>query len=46
MSDHRVLVAGTTLYPTYNKPFDLLAKGLESQNKRGTWDTYRTLIGV
>jgi hypothetical protein len=25
---------GTTLYPTYKKPFDILVKGLESQNKR------------
>ncbi len=25
---------GTSLYPTYNKPFDILVKGLESQNKR------------
>jgi len=26
---------GTTLYPTYNKPFDILAKGTEMQSKRG-----------
>ena len=26
---------GTTLYPTYKKPFDIFAKGIETNNMRG-----------
>jgi site-specific DNA recombinase len=32
-------LSGATLTPTYKKPFDLLAKGIESQNMRRDWDS-------
>ena len=30
---------GATLTPTYRKPFDLIAKGIISDNKLGDWDS-------
>ncbi len=35
---------GTTLCPTYNKPFDILAKGTGMQLKRGVADNLGTLL--
>ena len=35
---------GRTLYPTYDKAFGILAEGIESNNKRGMWDSLRTYL--
>ena len=37
LSNSRLM--GTTLIPTYRKPFDILVKGLQSDNKRRGWDS-------
>lgn len=35
---------GASLSATYNKPFNIIAEGTQTQIWRATWDTYRTLV--
>ena len=37
---------GVTLVPEMRKPFDVLAKGLVSENSRGDWPSFEPLIAV